>query len=149
MLERVNPAMSFCLYGKALEKARDPECAHIVYTLDATDLANKHVMGVLANFVYRKIIHTDLLGNQTHTVTVERMPMMLQPVVNKITVRIRKSGSGPAEFWPAETPRAFSDAAVLSAMHPLLIDPDLVEKSTVVSDAARDNVGSARQDHPV
>ena len=74
--------------------------------------------------------------------------MMLQPVVNKITVRIRKSGSGPAEFWLAETPRAFSDAAVLSAMHPLLIDPDLVEKSTVVSDAARDNVGSARQDHP-
>ena len=104
-------------------------------------------MGGLTSFVYRKVVDTDLMGNQTHVISVERMPMMLQQVGNKIAKRI-KSSQGPDVFWAAEIPRVFSDADIVSEMMPLLIEPALFAKSTFVTDNVRDNVGLAPKNHP-
>ena len=144
MHDRVIPAMTFALLKAARKKME--LATRIAVNFDGTNFGRYHILGVLMNFVYFECVSTDPFGNQTRTIRIERMPLLLQQLVNKLGKRVRKGMTG--EFWSPETPRAVCDAIVFSGLQPLVSDDEIVIKTSYVSDGARDNVGCSPDDHP-
>ena len=144
MSNRVIPAMVMA-FLKVLW-LRIEQADRISIHFDGTDFGKFHVNGTLLVLVFLECADTDPFGNQSHTLRTERWPLLLQQVVNKIGKRIRKGGHG--EFYSAETPRALCDAVGYSGILHLHSDNNLVGKSSLCSDGARDNTGCSPDDHP-
>lgn len=148
MRDRVDPAMMLALLSTLRQKAE--RATRIILHADGTDFGKYHILGSILAFLYREPVCTDPFGNQTFCTRVERLPLILQQLVNKLgkKIRIRKDGEATGKFWDAEAPRALCDAAAFSGALYLFYEDRMVMKLSIVTDGARDNIGTCAETHP-